>query len=81
MLRCNHAGWLHESIAERNVVMQKVRVPTIRTAQKMSLPKREMRFRLIDFGRSWKEEKSTFAFHQEKQKAMRLCELSHGILG
>ena len=80
LLRFNHAGWLHESIAERNVVMQKIPFPALLATQNMSLPKREMSFRLIDFGRSVKEKEPSPAFYQEQQKAMRLCKLSHGVL-
>ena len=53
VLRFNHAGWLHESVAERNMLMQKVPASAT-TAQCMSTPRRELSFRLIDFG--WSRE-------------------------
>ncbi|KAI6007492.1 hypothetical protein EDC04DRAFT_2582786 [Pisolithus marmoratus] len=55
-LRFNHAGWLHESIAERNVLVQRG-LPTQWPIER-HLPEfgdgPENSFRLIDFGRSRK---------------------------
>ncbi|KAG9308453.1 hypothetical protein JVU11DRAFT_11792 [Chiua virens] len=56
LFRFHYAGWLHESFAERNILMQKGH-PTCSPLEETDDPyyrHREHSFRLIDFGRSVK---------------------------
>jgi len=78
VLRFNHAGWLHESVAERNMLVQEVAASSGNTGQcTSSTPgKCELRFRLIDFGRTREEEKGSSEFDIEGQRAKKICKLN-----
>ena len=71
VLRFNHAGWLHDSVAKRNMLVQKVPA-----SASTSTPKRELSFRLIDFGWSWEEYEGSSEFDHEGQRAQNMCKLN-----
>ena len=75
-LRFNHAGWLHESIAERNFLYQ-LGPPTMRPSERPI--KGPSSFRLIDFGRSrFVEERVGGEFRIEENDAIKLFNVSLG---
>jgi hypothetical protein len=73
LFRFHHAGWLHESFAQRNLMWQQGR-PTEWPIQR---PRSQHKsFRLIDFGRSMKIENSLTRMSEEEQ-ALQLLRLHH----
>ncbi|KAG2748645.1 hypothetical protein P692DRAFT_20833328, partial [Suillus brevipes Sb2] len=71
MLRFHHEGWLHESFAARNILWQQGKP----TEWPMDRPHSGKSFRLIDFGRSKKSERT--AMIMEGEIAFRLLHLLH----
>jgi hypothetical protein len=73
LFRFHHAGWLHESFAERNILWQQGK-PTQWPIERFISPHKS--FRLIDFGRS-KEIDHSGQRAEEEDKALRLFHLLH----
>ncbi|KIJ59032.1 hypothetical protein HYDPIDRAFT_33544 [Hydnomerulius pinastri MD-312] len=71
LFRFHHAGWLHESFAARNIVVQEG-LPTTYPLERMVKP--TLSFRLIDFGRSRQYSHSSARMSEERegQKLFRL---------
>ncbi|KAL4075146.1 hypothetical protein V8B97DRAFT_1915781 [Scleroderma yunnanense] len=78
LLLCfNHAGWLHKSITNCNVLVKEVSEPA-EDDEDVTLPKCQLCFCLIDFGWSKQLEGGDRALlYCETQEAMKL---SHGLL-
>lgn len=76
-LRFNHAGWLHESIAERNFLYQ-LGPPTMQPAERTRI-KGPPSFRMIDFGRSrFVEERKRGEFQFAEDDAIKVFNVSLG---
>lgn len=56
ILRFNLAGWAHQSVAERNIVVQPGPLNVLSKERKNTEGPGERSFRLIDFGRSSSQE-------------------------
>ncbi|KAF8840604.1 hypothetical protein BDN67DRAFT_951330 [Paxillus ammoniavirescens] len=77
LLRFHAAGWLHESVAARNILVQD-RLPTEFPASWLTTEaERSPSFRLIDFGRSRKYTKSSERMLEETA-ALRLFKVDFG---
>ncbi|KIM53988.1 hypothetical protein SCLCIDRAFT_1222410 [Scleroderma citrinum Foug A] len=74
LLRFNDAGWLHESVAERNFLMQEG-LPTMWPLERQFTD--QLSFRLIDFGRSRLAE-NRIEFHTALDEAMKMFKISYG---
>ncbi|KAG6379323.1 hypothetical protein JVT61DRAFT_11782 [Boletus reticuloceps] len=72
LLRFENAGWLHESVAPRNFLVQ-LGKPTEFPMTRMVKP--EQSFRLIDFGRSRKYTTAT----EKREEEMRLFEMFESL--
>jgi hypothetical protein len=73
LFRFHHAGWLHESFAQRNLLWQQGR-PTEWPIQRPYSQHKS--FRLIDFGRS-KMMETSYSRMNEEEEALRLFHLHH----
>ncbi|KAG6335968.1 hypothetical protein ID866_3121 [Astraeus odoratus] len=74
LLRFNDGGWLHESVFDRNLLVQQG-LPTEWPIDREVSENRS--FRLIDFGRSKPLDRNTDL--KETDEAMRLFQLLHGV--
>jgi len=77
LFRFHHAGWLHDSFAERNILWQQGRPTEWPIERRYSQHKS---FRLIDFGRSKMIETSGARVDEEDQ-GLRLLRLHHHTMG
>ena len=77
LLRFNQAGWLHDSIAARNVLVQKG-PPTMWPLERAITD--QLSFRLIDFGRSWLvEDPEGSEFYMAADEVMKLFKMMFGM--
>ena len=77
LLRFNNADWLHDSVAERNFLVQRG-PPTMWPLERTITD--QLSFRLIDFGRSrLVEDPEDFEFLMAKDKAMKLFKMMFGL--
>ncbi|KIK82200.1 hypothetical protein PAXRUDRAFT_725815 [Paxillus rubicundulus Ve08.2h10] len=76
LLRFHAAGWLHESVAARNILVQECSPTEFPTTWLTTETERSPSFRLIDFGRSRKYNKSEERMLEETA-ALRLFRLSY----
>ncbi|KAL4061995.1 hypothetical protein J3A83DRAFT_4114299, partial [Scleroderma citrinum] len=77
LLRFIYAGWLHDSVAKRNFLVQKG-PPTMWPLERSITD--QLSFRLIDFGRSrLVEESKGGEFHMAREEALKLFNMPHGL--